>query len=107
MSIHKNTVPPITDEGRLSKLISLTLDLVEQQIRDGSATSQVLTHFLKLADKRAEVELARAKLDTRLVESKIAALEAQTANEQTLTTILDALRKYTVQPVNDYEFDDY
>ena len=39
--------PALTPEARENQLISLAIDLAEQQLRDGTASSQVITHYLK------------------------------------------------------------
>ena len=40
--------PATTPEGRENEMVSLAIDLAEKQIREGTASSQVITHFLKL-----------------------------------------------------------
>ena len=48
--------PALTPEARENQCISLAMDLAEQQLRDGTASSQVITHFLKAGATRAELE---------------------------------------------------
>ena len=50
----KRMRPALSPEARENQLISLAVDLAEQQLIDGSASSQVITHFLKLGTTRAE-----------------------------------------------------
>ena len=48
--------PALTPEARENQLISLAVDLAEQQLRDGTASSQVITHYLKLGSTREKTE---------------------------------------------------
>ena len=82
-----------TPEGRDNQLIALAYDLVEQRLRDGSATSQETTYFLKLAAQREKAELEH---DIMLEQRKLLAAKTEaikTAKEvETLYT--DALRAF-------------
>ena len=40
--------PALSPEARENQLIDLAVNLAEQQLLDGTASSQVITHFLKL-----------------------------------------------------------
>ena len=48
--------PALTPEARENQLISLAVDLAEQQLRDGTASSQVITHYLKLGSTKEKIE---------------------------------------------------
>lgn len=45
-----------TPEVREQELISLSMDLAEQQLRDGTASPSVITHFLRMGSTREELE---------------------------------------------------
>ena len=45
-----------TREERENELINLAYDLVEQRMRDGTATAAETTHFLKLGSSREMLE---------------------------------------------------
>ena len=64
--------PALTPEARENQLISLAVDLAEQQLRDGTASSQVITHFLKLNLKKRNFELRIVRLRLRLSLSNLA-----------------------------------
>ena len=51
--------PALTPEAREGQLVSLAVDLAEQQLRDGTASSQVITHYLKLGSMREKLERER------------------------------------------------
>ena len=66
-----------TPEGREGQLVSEAIDLAERQIRAGTASSQVITHFLKLGSTREQLEQQRLQHENELTRVKIEALEGQ------------------------------
>ena len=48
--------PALTPEARENQMAALAMDLVEQRLRDGTASSQETTHFLKLVSSKAKLE---------------------------------------------------
>lgn len=66
--------PAVTDEARENQLISLAINLAEQQLRDGTASAQVITHFLKLGSTKEKLEKQMLKEQTVLVKAKAEAV---------------------------------
>lgn len=89
--------PATTPEGRENEVVSLAIDLAEQQIRDGNASSQVITHFLKLGSTREQLEQERLKHENELTKVKIESIESQKRVEDLYTEALNAMRSYTGQ----------
>ena len=87
--------PATTPEGRENEVVSQAIDLAEQQIRDGTASSQVITHFLKLGSTREILEQERLRHENELTKVKIEALESQKRVEELYKEALDAMRSYT------------
>ena len=48
--------PALTPEARENQLISLAVDLAEKQLQEGTASSQVITHYLKLGSTKEKIE---------------------------------------------------
>lgn len=97
-----------TDEGRESQLVSMAMDLAEQQIINGTASSQVITHFLKLGSTRERLEQDRLSRENELLTHKMEALAAQARVEQLYGEALDAMRSYSGQePEPAEESDEY
>ena len=96
--------PATTPEGRENQLVSAAVDLAEQQIRDGTASSQVITHFLKLGSTREKLEQQRLEHENELTKVKIEALESQKRVEELYAEALNAMRSYAGQP-SDSEVD--
>lgn len=90
----KRRRPARTPEGRENQLISMAYDRVEQQIADGTASSQVLTHFLKLGTEREKLERAKLEADTQLAVAKVKGAETNERLEKKYDDALNAMRMY-------------
>ena len=66
-----------TPEGRESECIALAYSLVEQRLREGTATSQETVHFLKLGSQKNQYEVERLKEENKLLRAKTEAIKAQ------------------------------
>ena len=86
--------PATTPEARENELISYATDLAEKQIREGSASSQVITHFLKLGTSRERLEQERLEHENELTRVKIEAIESQKRIEELYMEALNAMRSY-------------
>lgn len=86
--------PALTPEGRENQCISLAIDLAEQQLRDGTASSQVITHFLKLGSSKASLEKAKLEYETELIRAKSKALESNQHSEELYLEALQAMQLY-------------
>lgn len=86
--------PALTPEGREGQLISLAIDLAERQLRESTASSQVITHYLKLGTERERLERERLEEENKLLRAKTEALEAQKESKIQYEKILKALRNY-------------
>lgn len=62
--------PALTPAGREARMVAYAMDLAEEQLRNGTASSQVITHFLKLGTESAKLELERLKNETELIKAK-------------------------------------
>lgn len=89
--------PATTPEGREAQLVSLAYDLVEKRIREGTATSQETTHFLKLGSSREQLEQQRLRYENLLTETRIESLASQKRVEELYRDALDAMRSYSGQ----------
>lgn len=90
--------PATTPEAREQEVVGLAIDLAEQQIRDGNASSQVITHFLKLGSSREQLEQERLEHENELTRVKIEAIESQKRVEELYLEALSAMRNYAGNP---------
>ena len=75
-------------------MISLAMDLVEKRLRDGSASSQETTHFLKLATIKARKELEILEEQRKLVVAKTEELESRKETKAMFEAAIKAMRTY-------------
>lgn len=86
--------PPLTPEAKENQMISLAMDCAEKQLRDGTASSQVITHFLKLASSKAELEKEKLKRENKLLEAKTKATESTEEVKVLYENALKAMKNY-------------
>ncbi|MBP5593923.1 MAG: hypothetical protein J6Y02_00980 [Pseudobutyrivibrio sp.] len=85
----------LSQEARMSQLTSLALDLVEQRLRDGTATSQETTYFLKYNNREAELKEQILEKQKELMEAKAESLRSQKRTEELYTNAIAAMRRYS------------
>jgi hypothetical protein len=86
--------PASTPEGRENQLISRAVDLAEKQLEDGSASAQVITHYLKLGSSREKLEQERLKQEVALMEAKRENMASAARVEELYGAAIDAMRAY-------------
>jgi len=87
--------PALTPEARENQLISLAVDLAEKQLRDGTASSQVITHYLKLGSTKEKIEKEILEKQKELIEAKTQSLQSAKRIEELYENALDAMRRYS------------
>lgn len=101
----KGRRPATTPEGRENQLISLAYDLAEKQLKNGTASSQVISHFLKAASKREKLEQEKLHQENLLLSAKIDALASAKRIEELYEQALNAMRRYAGELLDSH--DDY
>ncbi len=86
--------PATTPEGRENQLISLADKLAEKQLRDGTASSQTINHYLKLGSTRERLEQERLARENELLSAKVEAMASVKRIEELYETALKAMRSY-------------
>lgn len=89
--------PALTPEARENQMIALAVDLAEQQLREGTASSQVITHYLKLGTTKAELEKEKLKRENQLLEAKTKEIESSEEIKELYTKALKAMQNYSGQ----------
>lgn len=89
--------PATTPEARENQMIALAMDTVEERLRNGTATSQEVTHFLKLGTSREKLEQERLKRENELLAAKAEQLASQKKIEELYAEALGAMRSYQGQ----------
>lgn len=104
--------PALTPEAEETQCIALAYSRAREQLENGTASSQVITHFLKAGYEREkrELELERLEEENKLLRAKTEQLQAQKDSSEVYQEVLIALKKYNgygSSEDEDYEFDDY
>ena len=86
--------PALTPEARENQLISLAVDLAEKQLQEGTASSQVITHYLKLGSTKERIEKEILEKQKELISAKTEALQAQKESKELYAEALRAIRTY-------------
>ena len=99
--------PAITPEAREDQLICLATDLAERQLREGTASSQVISHYLKLGSTRERLERERLEVENEMLRAKTESLQSSKKVENLYMQALNAMRRYSGQESEDnYDEDD-
>lgn len=106
-STSKKMRPATTPEARENQLISLAVDLAEKQLIEGTASSQVITHYLKLGSTKERIEREILEKQKELIEAKTENLQSAKRIEELYTKAIDAMKNYSGQNAsNDDEDED-
>lgn len=97
--------PPLTQEARVTQLISLAQDLAEQRLRDGTASAQEITYYLRLGSERDKLEREALEAKNQLLAAKTEAIKSAENREQLYAEVLRAFRMYGGDG-DDEEYDD-
>ena len=99
--------PALTPEAREAQLIYMATELAAQQLRDGTASSQVITHFLKLGTEKERIEREILEKQKDLISAKTQALADAADMKQLYTDAIKAMRRYSGNGDMDDEQEDY
>lgn len=91
----KRRAPAKTPESRENQMINLAVDLAEKQLLDGTASSQVITHFLKLGSTKEKIEKEILQEQKTLIKAKTEAMQSAKRVEELYQNALDAMRAYS------------
>lgn len=100
--------PALTPEARENQMIALAMDLAEQQLRDGTASSQLITEFVKRGSTKAKLEKEILAEQRDLISEKTRSLRSAEHVEELYRNALNAFRGYSGQEdSSEPEGDDY
>lgn len=89
--------PATTPQAREKQLVSLAMDLAEKQLLAGTASAQVITHYLKAGSSREFLEQERIANENTLLQAKAEALASQARVEELYEHAINAMRAYSGQ----------
>lgn len=104
MAEAKRKRPPArTPQAREQQLVALAVDLAEKQIAAGTASAQVITHFLKLGSERDKLEREKLSRENALLKAKSDAIASQQRVEQLYVDAMTAFKHYHGEELGDEE----
>lgn len=90
-----NRRPAINPEARENQLIALAVDLAEKQLIKGTASSQVISHYLKLGSTKEKLEKEILEKQKDLITAKTKAIQSAERIEELYTNALNAMKAYS------------
>lgn len=97
--------PAMTLEARENQLISAAVDLAERQLLEGTASAQVIVHYLKLGTTKERLEKEKLMEENKLLKAKTESLQSAKRVEELYSNAIKAMRAYTGQDDKDEEDD--
>lgn len=87
--------PATTPEARENQLIAAAFDLAERQLLEGTASAQVITHYLKLGTVRENLERKKLESENSLLLARVANLESSSNSEALYAEAINAMKLYS------------
>ena len=91
----KKMRPALTPEARENQMISLAVDLAEKQLMEGTASSQVITHYLKLGSTKERIEKEILEKQKELIDAKTQSLKSAQRLEELYKNAYEAMKQYS------------
>lgn len=88
--------PATTMEAREAELVDLAMDVAKEQMLNRTASSQVITHFLKVGAIREQMELEKVRAEIELAKAKVKAIESAEETAKIVNQAMEAMRSYTM-----------
>jgi hypothetical protein len=86
--------PAMTPQARENQLTALAMDLAEQQLREGTASAQVISHFLKQGAAETELKKENLALRNELLVAQTDQIASQKKVEELYEEALRAMKTY-------------
>lgn len=86
--------PALTPEAKENELIDLATRLAEMQLRNGTASAQVISHYLKLGTTREKLEKERLAAEVELAKAKRDRINSEQRSEEMFVKAIAAMREY-------------
>lgn len=87
--------PALSPEARENQLVSLAVDLAEKQLLEGTASSQVIVHYLKQGTLKEKLERERLEEENKLLRAKTEAIKSTKRSEELMKEAIEAFRSYS------------
>lgn len=102
----KRIRPALTPESREDQLVALAINLAEKQLLEGTASAQVISHFLKIGSTKERIEKEILEEQKDLIKAKTEALKSEKRVEELYEEALNAMRRYSGQAIDEKREED-
>lgn len=103
----RKTPPARSPEARQNQLIDLAYDEAERRLRDGTASSQIITTLLTWASTKAQLEIEKIHRDIELSKAKERELDTKILGDEKYEQVLQAFRSYQGSTFRNDDIDDF
>ena len=87
-------IPPRTEEEEEKRAGSYAMDLAIKQLREGTASSQIIVHFLRINSQKEQAELRKIQKEIELLEAKKKSIEAGEEQDKKYEEVVKAISSY-------------
>lgn len=87
--------PAIDPVARENQMIALAEKLAEEKLRDGTASNQLICHYLKMGSTKERLEKEKLEKENELLKAKTEALESSARSEKLYAEALQAFKVYS------------
>lgn len=98
--------PAMTPEGQEAQMIALAMDCAKKQMEEGTASSQIIAHYLKLGTAKEQLELEKLRKENLLLEAKTKAIESSQERSEMYKEALEAFKRYKGYDEEDDMYED-
>ena len=103
---NRKTKPARSPEERENQMVALAIDLAERQLIEGTASSQVITHYLKIGSTKERLEREILSKQKELIEAKTENLHSSAKSEELYANALEAMRRYGGHREEEFDYAD-
>lgn len=86
--------PAMSKEGHDNRMISLANKCAEEQLRKGTASSQIICHYLKMGSEKERLAIEREKAELDLLKAKTKSIESADRMNEMFTQALKVFSSY-------------
>lgn len=87
--------PALSPDARVDQIISMSYDLIEERIRDKTASNDLLKEMAKMGNAKTRLEIIKLQHETELLRAKTEAIESTTTSEKMIDEAMKAFQKYS------------
>lgn len=89
--------PPISPEAEEQQMISLAMRQARKELEAGTASSQIVVHFLKLATTKEQLQNDKLREENELLKAKTEQIQRQERIEELYADAIKAMKNYAGQ----------